>query len=281
MKIDTGKIKKIIMDFHTLTGFGVAIIDCNHNELVNTGTSSPVCRSFKSHETGKMKCQECDSTALENLMRQQAPYYIYECHAGLMEIAAKLQHNETLYGYIIIGQAVNEDSFDYKDNKFIHFKSDITDDDCCNIAVCNQTKLIAGLNLINNIINFSKLKEFLVTDSDCSFSLINEYITSNLSMDLNAQTISEVLSLSRNNLYSSVKSHTGLSLGRYILKLRVEYAADLLLNTNYTIAEVAESCGIGDFNYFSRLFKKSHGLSPRKYRSANVPVNEQPTTTKL
>ncbi|MDE6568360.1 MAG: AraC family transcriptional regulator [Lachnospiraceae bacterium] len=62
--------------------------------------------------------------------------------------------------------------------------------------------------------------------------------------------------------------------GRYLLQYRIQKSENLLLYTNMPIAEIAYQCGFNDSNYFSRQFRKIHGISPRQYRehTAQVPV---------
>lgn len=52
---------------------------------------------------------------------------------------------------------------------------------------------------------------------------------------------------------------------QYITNLRLEYASQLLLSKFYTVKEVAEKSGFNDVKYFSRIFKKGFGSSPRTY----------------
>jgi AraC-like DNA-binding protein len=46
----------------------------------------------------------------------------------------------------------------------------------------------------------------------------------------------------------------------------MDHAAYLLLSTSLPICEIARACGIPDYNYFSKLFKKEYGCSPTVYR---------------
>ena len=48
--------------------------------------------------------------------------------------------------------------------------------------------------------------------------------------------------------------------------LRIRYASELLLYSNYSIEKIAEEVGYNDAASLTRAFKKSHGLSPAKYR---------------
>ena len=61
------------------------------------------------------------------------------------------------------------------------------------------------------------------------------------------------------------KQATGQSVPRYLAGIRIEEAKRLLRENAYSIEEVAERVGIGDLYYFSKLFKKSEGLAPKKY----------------
>lgn len=66
------------------------------------------------------------------------------------------------------------------------------------------------------------------------------------------------------------KRETALSPGRYALKIRLQQAAQMLVSTPLPIAEVAERNGFDDIYYFSKLFKKYHGHSPREFRRRQV-----------
>lgn len=52
----------------------------------------------------------------------------------------------------------------------------------------------------------------------------------------------------------------------FLLKLRVEHSKQLLRTTDYSVTQIAESSGFSSQNYFSQIFKKNLGVSPREYR---------------
>ncbi|MFC5701627.1 helix-turn-helix domain-containing protein [Cohnella faecalis] len=58
---------------------------------------------------------------------------------------------------------------------------------------------------------------------------------------------------------------TGQSVAEYLLRLRMEEAKRLLRQRRFTVQEVGEKVGIGDLYYFSKLFKRVEGISPKKY----------------
>lgn len=64
------------------------------------------------------------------------------------------------------------------------------------------------------------------------------------------------------------KNRTGRSPKQYITDIRLSNAKILLNSTDKTIGEIAEMCGYDNQLYFSRVFKKYIGISPREYRDA-------------
>ena len=58
-----------------------------------------------------------------------------------------------------------------------------------------------------------------------------------------------------------------MSVSQYIRELQLAKAKDLLENTSFSVASVASYVGFDDSNYFSALFKKYFGLSPKEYRN--------------
>jgi AraC-like DNA-binding protein len=77
-----------------------------------------------------------------------------------------------------------------------------------------------------------------------------------------------------NPQYFSVlfKRETGESAITYLTNIRVEHAKLLLKDTSIPINEVARRVGYDDPDYFSRLFRKANGITPRQYRTV---VNNQ------
>ena len=63
-----------------------------------------------------------------------------------------------------------------------------------------------------------------------------------------------------------VKKETGSTLTEYVNRKRVEHAIFLLNSTNLQIQEIAAACGIPDVNYFTKIFKKQVGNTPKEYR---------------
>ncbi|MFT5777651.1 MAG: AraC-like DNA-binding protein [Crocinitomicaceae bacterium] len=66
------------------------------------------------------------------------------------------------------------------------------------------------------------------------------------------------------------QNHYNSTPGRWLLTKRLSYAANLLLNSNSNITQVAFECGFEDSSHFSRVFKDKFDLSPSDYRKSLV-----------
>lgn len=66
------------------------------------------------------------------------------------------------------------------------------------------------------------------------------------------------------------KKYSGLSIFTYIHQLRIQRAQYLLLNSELSIQQIAESVGFADPYYFSRLFKRFTTCSPTEFRRNNT-----------
>lgn len=65
-----------------------------------------------------------------------------------------------------------------------------------------------------------------------------------------------------------------MNLKEYIQEVRLKHARLLLNTTKFPIQEIAANCGFLDVNYFTRVFKKVHGMSPREYRNKMQEVSD-------
>lgn len=60
-----------------------------------------------------------------------------------------------------------------------------------------------------------------------------------------------------------------MGFAKYINSKRIEHAKELLVTTELSVKEIAGMVGVLDDNYFSRLFRKTVGISPLEFRNQN------------
>lgn len=95
---------------------------------------------------------------------------------------------------------------------------------------------------------------------------IRDYLNQNYAKDMTLQHIAERFFISRENVSRKFKQISGENLSDYLTALRIDKAKTLLQNTNLRLSQISELVGYEDEKYFSRVFKKSTGQTPREYR---------------
>ena len=96
-----------------------------------------------------------------------------------------------------------------------------------------------------------------------------EYIEKNFQENINLNKISNYVSLSKNYFCNIFKKETGITIWDYLIKIRMEEAKRMLLDTGLKTYEVSERVGYDDPSYFGRLFKKYTGFTPIEFRDSS------------
>lgn len=91
-------------------------------------------------------------------------------------------------------------------------------------------------------------------------------IDGDLSADLSLSTLAQAQNISRGYLATIFKQETGKTISEFVRERRIKHAKHLLATTQLQIQAVAEQCGILDLQYFSKIFKKMTGKTPKEYR---------------
>ena len=92
------------------------------------------------------------------------------------------------------------------------------------------------------------------------------YIENHLTSLDSLSEIADALHISLSYLEASFRKNIGISLMQYIIKSKINFAMKQLIDTEDSIAEIAEKCGFNSGTHFSNTFKKHTGISPREYR---------------
>ncbi|MBQ3179079.1 MAG: helix-turn-helix transcriptional regulator [Clostridia bacterium] len=75
--------------------------------------------------------------------------------------------------------------------------------------------------------------------------------------------------LSRPYIRNLFVKYENMSPKQYLQKIRMERAAEMLLQTRYDVSLIAQSVGYSDQFTFSKMFKQHHGVSPAGFRREN------------
>ena len=83
--------------------------------------------------------------------------------------------------------------------------------------------------------------------------------------DFNVEMLSSRHHMSRTSFFNKLKVLTGYAPADYIRMIRLQHAAKLLKQGEYTITEIADMIGFSDAKYFREVFKKYYNVSPSQF----------------
>jgi transcriptional regulator GlxA family with amidase domain len=94
-----------------------------------------------------------------------------------------------------------------------------------------------------------------------------EHVRAHYGSELRVEQLAEIAGLSVYQLNRRLRAVFGITAGQLITKSRIDVASELLRVGTLPIAEIAYACGYFDQSAFSRVFRRTVGLTPRQYRA--------------
>lgn len=108
-------------------------------------------------------------------------------------------------------------------------------------------------------------------------SIVVRYMEENIETRLSLEEVADYLGYSASHLSAMFKKAMGVGPINYFNQLKIKEACSLLRESDMKISQISHKVGISDSYYFSRLFTKVMGISPKEYRKKNVSRNEENT----
>lgn len=93
------------------------------------------------------------------------------------------------------------------------------------------------------------------------------YMQLHYTEDINVEQIAQHFNLHRSYVSTALAKRIGQSPGKYLQSLRLNKAAQLLRETDYSVTEIGLSVGYPDLYRFSRAFSRAYGVPPSEFRS--------------
>ena len=263
-------LTELLNDFYTLTGLKLCIFDTDYEECASTPTKwVPLCARMRQDPEFDRRCRNCDAAHMQICRRTRKPLQ-YQCHAGLTEYLAPLYYEGVIVAFLCIGQAT------YGEPEEIRRIEDYTTQFGVSVEEVRtlyekQTHytpetIKAACNILDACISHIYHQRMLEVRSLDTAQQIEKYINDNIAWDLSIEHLCAHFSISRAELYQLFHTNFNASVADYIRSKRIAMAEQMIRTTSMQISEIAANVGFFDYNYFSKVFHRKFGVSPREYR---------------
>ncbi|MCR5155813.1 MAG: response regulator [Butyrivibrio sp.] len=112
---------------------------------------------------------------------------------------------------------------------------------------------------------YEEARGIVYVDEEASTNLI-QYVDAHFTEDMSREHLSELFYFDQDYITRIFKKETGMSFKNYVIEKRLRLAKDLLLDTDEPINMISQKVGYDNYSYFTRLFKKSFGVTPVEFR---------------
>lgn len=97
-------------------------------------------------------------------------------------------------------------------------------------------------------------------------SSIMRYMQEHLSEEISLSVLAQEFHLNPQYISQLFKNEIGVGFLSYLTNIRIEKAKKLLLSTALSVTEISERVGYGDYRVFTKVFKKTEGITPSQFR---------------
>ncbi len=135
---------------------------------------------------------------------------------------------------------------------------------------CRPGNLFYSLALFMEIlVRISRMSGYKIPEQRVYF-LIGDavsYMNRNFAAAVQVEELARIAHMSQRSFHRHFRETVGCSPVDYLMRIRLQHASDLLINSNSTISEIAARCGFYDSNYFCKKFREAFAITPRTFRS--------------
>ena len=269
---DEEQLRRLIANLKILTGVPANILDPEGRDINLFRGHPPFCRAINDLPEGHERCIACDQCKIRHYTAERG-FQFYRCHVGICEAVMPLYDRKNPLAYLAVGCYLDDSPME---EQWEHTRSlldwwpggpDALKEAFFQFRQYSQQEIQAYAETLEALSAYIQLKGMILATEQTDAQKLALYLDEHYMEKLSLASISRHLHIGRTKLCAIAKELSGgETLSYLIARRRIDAAKRLLLQSNMPISAVAESVGISDYNYFSKVFRSMTGTTPSTFR---------------
>lgn len=271
--VDLIQLATILEAFYTVSHIKSTLYDTEFREILTyPNDHCKFCHIVRDQHIDRCECS--DMQAFKKC-RQKGNTIGYCCHIGLYEVVSPLRDGEEIVGYIMFGQMIQKEQKEKTIQKILTQYKGLEERSVVAKALGElesktSSEIRAATMLMQTCICYLLSNRIVRINRGNFMEELNAYIESHLSQEIMVKDLCQYFGMSRSSFYMLADQCLKEGVMKYIRRMRIEKAKDLLKTTSKHITDISSLVGFLDYNYFLRIFKKETGMSCKAYRETTL-----------
>lgn len=283
--ICTPELMQMLKHFYLISGLRVGIHDPDMN-IVSEYPTKPsayenlvFCDKMRYHSAAYTeKCRKCDCNAFAHV-RMTKKAYIYTCHAGFTEALIPILHGDRIVCALMIGQVRGAGITDATFDKLasIHLPQGLTEEGWLTIRQSFEHASSIEQAVFESYVFFLELcaqsifeNRYIRIEEKSITENFKDYVHKNIYNTVTIWDAAAALNISVSHLSRLLSRDLGMSFTEYVTSQKIDVAKELLLSSDFAVADIAGLLKFNDPTYFMRVFKKQVGMTCTAFRRSHL-----------
>ncbi len=259
------EIVSLLRALYEASGFRLSLHDAAAREIAAYPEGhSRFCATIHTTLGGAAACRLCDESAFARA-RVERKMVIYRCHRGLYEAVSPIYGDDTLIGFLMMGQVLGDGADERERAREALIKDGVSPAAAAaataEIPTCSRVQIEAFGKIMTACAGYLALSDLLRANGESPAEAAHAYMENHYGERLTIDTLCHRFHCCRATLTATYKRRYGETVTAALNRIRLHHARERLA-AGLSVTETAAACGFSDASYLSKCFHRAFGYAP-------------------
>ena len=271
---DGKRLTRLAASIEALCGVRVRFLRDDVRILCDSGRRASFCAQIDACREGRARCMDCEARAVRLRSAGEGARFD-RCHAGVWGAIVSILcgTGRAPMAYLAAGPFLDDAPIEaqWQDTRarldWFPGGTDALREAFFELRRFTPDERDALAAILEFVADYARLSGMIQPAGESDLRRLERFLDEHYMEKLSLASISAQLHIGRTRLCALAKELSGgQTLFSMIAQRRIEAAKTMLIQSERPISAIAESVGISDYNYFSKIFRTAVGVSPSEFR---------------